>query len=221
MSNSVDEKVVALQFDNDNFEQNAQTSLSTIDRLKQALQFKEDSGKGLEGISKSVRDVDFSGMEQSVNTIADKFKGLGIIGVTALQNITNKAVDTGTRLIKSLTIDPIASGMSEYELKLNSMRTIIASTSKDFKNRGEAIKKVNEYLNELNTYSDKTIYSFSDMTANIGKFTNAGVKLEDAVGAIKGISNEAARSGASAQEASRAMYNFSQALSAGYVKLID
>lgn len=221
MSNSVDEKVVALQFDNDNFEQNAQTSLSTIDRLKQALQFKEDSGKGLEGISKSVRDVDFSGMEQSVNTIAEKFKGLGIIGVTALQNITNKAVDTGTRLIKSLTIDPIASGMSEYELKLNSMRTIIASTSKEFKNRGEAIKKVNGYLNELNKYSDETIYSFSDMTNNIGKFTNAGVNLKDAVGAIKGISNEAARSGANAQEASRAMYNFSQALSAGYVKLID
>ena len=117
-------------------------------------------------------------------------------------------------MISSFTIEPISSGFDEYELKMGSIQTIMAST-------GESLDKVNQKLDELNTYSDRTIYSFSDMTSNIGKFTNAGVKLDDAVAAIQGVSNVAAVSGANANEASRAMYNFAQALSAGYVKLID
>lgn len=108
----------------------------------------------------------------------------------------------------------MSDGWNEYKLKMNSIQTIIMST-------GESLSTVNKYLDELNKYSDRTIYSFSDMTANIGKFTNAGVGLKDAVAAIKGVSNEAAISGANAEQASHAMYNFAQALSAGYVKLID
>ena len=149
-----------------------------------------------------------------MESVASKFSTLGIIGVTALQNITNSAINAGKRILESLTIAPIRQGLEEYELKMGSVQTIMAST-------GESLDTVNKYLEELNKYADKTIYSFSDMTSNIGKFTNAGVKLEDAVKAIQGISNEAAVSGANANEASRAMYNFAQALSAGYVKLID
>ena len=117
-------------------------------------------------------------------------------------------------MLHSLTIEPISQGFEEYELKMGSIQTIMMST-------GASLEEVNKYLQELNTYSDKTIYSFQDMTSNIGKFTNAGVGLEDAVMAIQGVSNVAAVSGANANEASRAMYNFAQALSAGYVKLID
>ncbi|WP_290095370.1 tape measure protein, partial [Bacteroides acidifaciens] len=136
------------------------------------------------------------------------------MAVTALANITNSVINTGKQMLHSLTIEPIKDGFAEYELKMGSIQTIMMST-------GASLEDVNKYLNELNTYADRTIYSFADMTSNIGKFTNAGVKLEDAVMAIQGISNEAAVSGANANEASRAMYNFAQALSAGYVKLID
>ena len=223
MSGSVDEKVVSLKFDNSDFEQKADKSISSLEKLNKSIDFSnhQKGGKGLEALSQTIKSNDLGAMEKSVGVIAQRFSNLGIVGVTALQNITNKAVNAGERLLKSLTIDPIKSGLNEYELKIGSMRTILASTRNEFKSEGEAINKVNGYLNELNKYSDDTIYSFSDMTNNIGKFTNAGVKLEVAVQAIKGISNEAAISGANAQEASRAMYNFSQALSAGYVKLID
>lgn len=223
MSNSVDEKVVSLKFDNSDFEQKADKSISSLEKLNKSIDFSnhQKGGKGLEALSQTIKASDLSGMEKSVSTISERFTNLGIVGVTALQNITNKAVDAGEKLIKSLTIDPIMSGMNEYELKMGSMRTILASTRDQFKNEAEAIDVINEKLNELNKYSDETIYSFSDMTNNIGKFTNAGVDLDTAVQAIKGISNEAAISGANANEASRAMYNFSQALSAGYVKLID
>lgn len=214
-SGNVDEHVVKMTFDNKQFEKNAQQSLNTVEKLKSSMNF-EATVKGLDkledGVAQSNKALD--SLNDSVDKIKDRFSNLGIIGVTALQNITNSVINTGKQMIKSLTIAPIQSGFNEYELKMNSMKTIVAST-------GESVKTVNKYLNDLNKYSDETIYSFSDMTNNIGKFTNAGVKLNDAVNAIKGVSSEAALAGASANEASRAMYNFSQALSAGYVKLID
>ena len=213
MSKQIDERVVSMQFDNAQFEKNVSTSMSTIDKLKNKLKF-DDSAKAFNDISKSAKNVDLSTVAKSVDTISSKFSALQVMGVTALANITNSAVNAGKRILASFTIDPVKTGFNEYELKMDSVKTIMAST-------GESIETVNKYLDELNKYSDDTIYSFSDMTQNIGKFTNAGVKLEDAVLAIKGISNEAAVSGANANEASRAMYNFAQALSSGYVKLID
>ena len=213
MSKSVDERVVSMQFDNRHFENNVKTSMNTLEKLKQSLNLK-DSAKSLENVSNAAKKFDISPMSNGVETVKAKFSALEVIGVTALANITNSAINSAKRIVSSFTIEPIRTGLNEYELKMNSVQTIMMST-------GESVEKVNQYLNELNEYSDRTIYSFQDMTANIGKFTNAGVKLEDAVAAIKGISNEAAVSGANANEASRAMYNFSQALSSGYVKLID
>ena len=213
MSKTIDEKVVEMRFDNRHFEQHTRETMSTLDKLKQKLNL-TGASKGLENINTTANKVDMRGMSNALDTVRTKFSALDVIGVTALANITNSAVNAGKRMISALTIDPVKTGFNEYELKMDSVKTIMAST-------GESVQTVNKYLEELNEYSDQTIYSFSDMTQNIGKFTNAGVKLEDAVMAIKGISNEAAVSGANANEASRAMYNFAQALSAGYVKLID
>ena len=194
MSDEIDRRVVEMQFRNENFERNADKTISTLDKLKIALH--------LEGAA--------SGVE----AVAAKFSALQVVGVTALANITNSAVDAGKKIVNAFAIEPITSGFSEYELKMNSTRTILSAT-------GESIETVNKYLEELNEYSDKTIYSYSDMVDNISKFTNSGVELEDAVMAIKGISNEAALAGASASQASHAMYNFAQALSSGSVKLLD
>ena len=213
MSTTIDERVVEMRFDNRQFEQNVQTSLSTLDKLKQGLDL-DGAAKGLEGLGTTAKKCDLSTLSNSVETVRAKFSALEVMAMTALSNITNSAVNAGKRMISSFTVEPISTGFNEYELKMGSIQTIMAST-------GESLDKVNQKLDELNTYSDRTIYSFADMTSNIGKFTNAGVKLDDAVAAIQGVSNVAAVSGANANEASRAMYNFAQALSAGYVKLID
>lgn len=213
MSKTIDERVVEMRFDNKQFESNVQTSLSTIEKLKKSLDM-DGATKGLESIDSAAKKVDMSGLGSAVETVKTRFSALEIMAVTALANITNSVVNTGKQMLRSLTIEPISQGFEEYELKMGSIQTIMMST-------GASLEEVNKYLQELNTYSDKTIYSFQDMTSNIGKFTNAGVGLEDAVMAIQGVSNVAAVSGANANEASRAMYNFAQALSAGYVKLID
>ena len=214
MSKTIDEKVVSMEFDNSKFEGNVKTTMSTLDKLKQSLNFKGAS-KGLESIEAASKKLDFSKLE--IGATQAGFHVRDVWEKTAQyieNNIAQRIVNAGNRIAKSLTVEPIRTGFNEYELKMDSVRTILNST-------GEPLERVNKLLNELNTYSDQTIYSFQDMTQNIGKFTNAGVKLDDAVLAIKGISNEAAVSGANANEASRAMYNFAQALSSGYVKLID
>ena len=213
MSTTIDHQVVEMRFDNKHFEQNVSTTMSTLDKFKQKLNM-TDAAKGLENVNVAAKNVDLSSIGRSADTVGLRFNALYTIADQAFRNITNSAYNAGKNIVKSLTIDPVTTGFNEYELKMGSIQTIMAGT-------GESLDTVNKYLAELNEYSDKTIYSFKDMTSNIGKFTNAGVSLEDAVLAIKGISNEAALSGANANEASRAMYNFSQALSAGFVKLID
>jgi len=210
---SIDSRIVTMKFDNKQFQEGAATTMSVLDKLKSALGFSGGS-KGLDEVQASANRMNFGHIEGGINSVSAKFIALSTVAITALSNIASKAMAVGTSVAKSLTIDPIKTGFAEYELKMGSIQTIMAGS-------GESLSTVNKYLQELNAYSDKTIYSFKDMTSNIGKFTNAGVSLKDSVGAIQGIANVAARSGANAEEASRAMYNFAQSLSAGSVKLLD
>lgn len=213
MATTIDERVVEMKFDNSNFEQNTKTTMSTLDKLKAALRF-DGVSEGFDKISNAASSIKMDGLGTACETVQAKFSALQVVAFNVLSKITSDAYDAGKKIVSALSIEGAKDGFQEYELKMGSVQTIMNGT-------GESLETVMAQLEELNKYADRTIYSFSDMTANIGKFTNAGVKLEDAVAAIKGVSNEAAVSGANANEASRAMYNFAQALSAGYVKLID
>lgn len=216
MSETIDSKVVEMRFDNKDFEANTRTTMSTLDKLKAKLHF-PGASKGLEEIGQTVKRVDFSGMSSGIQTVQMKFSALQVMGITALQNITNAAISAGKQLTDAITIDPVKDGFAEYETQMNSVQTILANTQKE----GTNIDQVNKALKELNTYADQTIYNFTEMTRNIGTFTAAGVKLDDSVSAIKGIANLAAVSGSTSQQASTAMYQLSQALAAGKVQLMD
>lgn len=216
MSKVVDERVVEMKFDNKNFESNVKTSMSTLERLKNALKFKGGSN-GLDNIGKSVKKVDMSGLSNGIETVNAKFSALQVVGMTALSNITSAAMHAGTNIVKSLAIDPVMSGFREYELQMNSIQTILANT----KSKGTTMADVTAALDELNKYADLTIYNFSEMTKNIGTFTAAGVDLDTAVGAIKGIANLGAMSSSTSAQVSSAMYQLSQALATGRVSLMD
>ena len=216
MSETIDSKVVEMRFDNKDFEANTRTTMSTLDKLKAKLHF-PGASKGLEEIGQTAKRVDFSGMSSGIQTVQMKFSALQVIGITALQNITNAAISAGKQLTDAITIDPVKDGFAEYETQMNSVQTILANTQKE----GTNVQTVNKALDELNTYADKTIYNFTEMTRNIGTFTAAGVKLDASVSAIKGIANLAAVSGSNSQQASTAMYQLSQALAAGKVQLMD
>lgn len=218
MSTTVDERVVEMRFDNKQFEQNIQTSLSSIDKLKKSLNL-EGAAKGLETVNDAANKCsgNMSPLSNAVETVRVRFSALEVMAITALQNITNSALAAGKNLVSAFTIDPIKTGFEEYETQINAVQTILANTS----SKGTTLDQVNNALDELNHYADMTIYNFTEMTRNIGTFTAAGVDLDTSVAAIKGIANLAAVSGSNSQQASTAMYQFSQALAAGTVKLQD
>ena len=216
MSKTVDSRVVEMQFDNSQFERNVSTTMSTLDKLKRSLKF-GDSSKGLDNLSKAAKNVDMNGLGNAVENVRMHFSALEVMGVTALANITNTAVNAGKRIVSALTIDPIKTGFQEYETQINAVQTILANTE----SKGSTLDDVNKALDTLNTYADKTIYNFTEMTRNIGTFTAAGIDLETSVNAIQGIANLAEVSGSTSQQASTAMYQLSQALASGTVKLMD
>lgn len=216
MSQEVDQRVVEMRFDNAKFEKNVQQSINSLNVLNKSLKF-EGAEKGFAGIQKASEKTDFCGMENALESLNDRFSTLSVMGTTALVRITNQAITTGERLVKALSLDPIISGFQEYETQINAVQTILANTS----SKGTTLDQVNAALDELNHYADLTIYNFTEMTRNIGTFTAAGVDLDTSVAAIKGIANLAAVSGSTSQQASTAMYQLSQALASGTVKLQD
>lgn len=203
---------------------------SAVDKLKQSLQLKGGTA-GIEAVQSAAQKCDLSPLGDAVDDVQIKFSTLGttvdnvrvkfsaleVMAVTALTNITNQAVNTGKRIVSAFTIDPVKTGFQEYETQINAVQTILANTE----SKGSTLQNVNKALAELNTYADKTIYNFTEMTRNIGTFTAAGVDLKTSVSAIKGIANLAAVSGSTSQQASVAMYQLSQALASGTVKLMD
>lgn len=216
MSETIDKKIVEMSFENDKFEKGVATSMGTLDKLKNSLKF-DKTVDAFSGISNAVRGLNLSALLDGLTAAQTGFIGLATIGIAQLNRLVSAAVDAGLRIAKALTIDPIKTGFNEYETKLNSVQTILANTQKE----GTTLDIVTKALNELNEYSDKTIYNFQEMTRNVGTFTAAGVDLQTSVNAIKGIANLAAISGSNSQQASTAMYQLSQALSTGTVKLMD
>jgi len=217
VSNTIDERIVEMKIDNTQMKSGATETLSIMDKLKNSLNF-TGAAKGLSEISKTASGMNMGVLENGILRVNKGFATMATVAVTALATITHKAVDAGLNLAKSLTVKPIMQGLKEYETTLNSVQTIMANTGL----KGQAgLDKVNGALKNLNDYSDKTIYNFSEMARNIGTFTAAGIKLKPATSAIKGIANLAAVSGSNAQQASTAMYQLSQALASGSVKLMD
>lgn len=216
MSKEVDERVVEMRFNNALFENKVQQTMRSLTALNEKLMFK-GAEKGFEKVSDASEKVKFNALLNALDNLSQKFSAVEVIGVTALMRITNQAVDAGERLVKALSLDPIISGFQEYETQINAVQTILANTS----SKGTTLDQVNAALDELNHYADLTIYNFTEMTRNIGTFTAAGVDLNTSVSAIKGIANLAAVSGSTSQQDSTAMYQLSQALASGTVKLQD
>lgn len=211
-----EERIVRMQFDNKVFEERIRDTIESLGKLKESLKFKKSS-EGIDELNRAAKNVNLGTIQTSVDAISSRFTALGVTATTVMANIATDAYQTGKKIVSSLTIQPIKDGLTEYETQMGAIQTILANT----KDKGSTMKDVTAALDELNTYADKTIYNFTQMTRNIGTFTAAGVGLEASTQAIKGIANLAAVSGSNAQQASTAMYQLSQALASGTVKLMD
>ena len=216
MGTSVDNRIVKMQFDNKQFESGCKTTLNTLDKLKQSLNF-QGATDSLKSLASSINNFSFGAMQKGIDVMTNKFSVLGTMTDQFIRRLTDQLMSTGKMIANTFTIDPIKTGFEEYTTQINAVQTILANTQ----SKGTTLDDVNNALDELNHYADKTIYNFTEMTRNIGTFTAAGVDLDTSVTAIKGIANLAAVSGANATQASTAMYQLSQALASGTVRLQD
>lgn len=212
MSNVIDERVVEMRFDNKQFESATQQSMSTLEKLKAALKF-DGFQRGFRNIDSAANAVNMSGLSTAVQTVSDRFSAMEVVAITALANITNKAVNAGTALLKSVSVDQVAAGWQKYGEKSTAVGTLIS--------QGYDLETVNDQMEKLNWFTDETSYNFVDMSREIGKFTATGQGLEDSVQAMMGIANWAALSGQNATKASMAMYQLSQAMGKGALRYDD
>lgn len=212
----VEDSIVEMKFDNAKFEQKLGDTIKSLDKLRASLDM-AGATKGLEKVGDATKHFQFTGIHQGLEDVSRGFLAMSTIAITAISQITMAAFSAGAQIVKAFTISPIVDGFQEMETNMNSIQTILANT----KSKGSNLDDVNKALQDLNEYSDKTIYNFSQMAKNIGTFTAAGIGLDQSTAAIKGIANLAAVSGSSADQASGAMYQLSQALATGTLKLID
>lgn len=213
---SVDNRVVRMEFDNAQFEARIKQTLASLSQLDKALKM-EGASKGLNEVNEAASRVNFNPLNSAISGVGVAFAAMSTVAITALATVTHAAISAGANIVKALSLDPVLQGFQEYELNIGSIQTILANTRAD----GTGLNEVNDALQQLNDYSDKTIYNFAQMARNIGTFTAAGVDLQTSVDSIKGISNLAAISGSSAEQASTAMYQLSQAVSTGTLRLMD
>lgn len=203
-------------FNISNIQSKISSLVDTISGLKKHFNF-SDSTKSLSDLGKAANKIDFSPLANSIDDVKNRFNNMGIVGMTVVQNLTTQIMQAGSSMIKALSLTPLIDGFQEYETQMDAVQTILANTS----SKGTTLQQVNSALDTLNTYADKTIYNFTQMTKNIGTFTAAGVDLQTSVNSIQGIANLAAVSGSTSLQASTAMYQLSQAIAAGTVKLMD
>lgn len=212
---TIDERVVSLKMNNKQFLSAIKESASGMDRLKESLKM-EGAANGLKRMGEIAKNTTLGDLARSAVDAASNMSVMQGIGITALGGIGAAAISAGKSMLQSF-IQPAIDGFKEYETQINAVQTILANTSQN----GTTLDQVNAALDELNSYADKTIYNFTEMTSAIGTFTVAGVGLEDATASVKGFSNMAALSGANATQAAQATYQLAQAMSSGVVKLQD
>ena len=213
MSQEVDERVVEMRFDNAQFEKNVHQTMQSLEQLNDSLRL-DGAEKGFEKISDASAKVDFDEMQGALDNLSGKFSAVEVMGVAALSHITRQAVDTGERLVKSLSLDQVTSGWNKYAKKTASVQTIMNAT-------GKSIAKVNGYLEKLMWFSDETSYGFTDMTQSLGQLTASGGNIEKVIPMIMGMANATAYAGKGASEFSRVIYNLNQSYSQGYLSLMD
>lgn len=201
MSDKIDQRIVEMSFENHKFEDG-------IAKSKNSLKQFADSLKNMGG------GKDFTGLENSVQSVSSSFSMLEQIGIGALRRIGEAAVNTGGAMLKHLAIDPLTMGWTKYEQKTASVQTIMNAT-------GKSIEEVNGYLGKLMWFSDETSYGFTDMTAALAQMTSSGGDIESLIPMITGVANATAYAGKGAAEFTRVMYNLNQSYGRGNLEYMD
>lgn len=214
MSKLVDERVVELTFDNKKFESNMKESMSTLDRLKSALNF---SGVA-NSINKSMQAITLSPLEEAMESAKESFGSFAdYVELTVVQRMTNKVLDAAERMVKALSIDQISSGWEKFNNITKNTGTLVTAYTDMYGDQESAQEKVEQNLDRLRWYADSTSYSMESMTQAMSSFANNGVDMDTATEAVMGIAQWAAQAGVDVNKASGAMEILSKAINQTFV----
>lgn len=213
MATSIDYRIVEAQFRNSNFEKNIAQSTESLERFKRSLDV-DQQAKSLEKLDNAADLAGMKGLAQQVDKVADKFSAMGVVAFTALQRITNAAIDTGVSLVKSLSIDQVTAGWNKYEQKTSNVQTLVNAT-------GKSVDEINGYLEKLMMFSDETSYDFTTMAQSLGQMVTSGGDIDHLIPMIEGIANATSFAGKGAAEFSRSIYNLNQSYGQGFLTLMD
>lgn len=227
---NVDERIVEMRIDNQQFERGAKTTISTLEKLEKALNLKTPKNSAISDLADQVNKFDASPMTTAIEKVGNSFSAMEVIGKRVIENLTDSVYNFATKTVKDLTIGQVGAGFDKYEQMIEATQTIMAATRDligdessglGWKDQSDQMKYINDQLEKMLWYTDETSYNFTDMASNVGKFLSAGVKVDDAFQSMMGIASWGASAGAKPAEVSRAMYNISQAMGQGYMQLMD
>ena len=223
MSGASDTRIVEMRFDNKNFESNVKQSMSTLDKLKKKLKL-DGASKGLEEVEKKSKKIEFKDLNRSIDNVGKKFSALESIAAGVFMRIGMKAADAGIKIVKSFSVDQIASGWNRLASKTTAIQVIMSSLKDDASKFTDELSKmeyVEKWMEKISWFSDETSFDLPALTDGIGKLTSKAVGLEDAVTAVEGMSLWAASAGQNAQTAARMYDQLSQAVGSGYMSTKD
>ena len=198
MANSIDKRIVEMQFDNSRFERNVNQSISTLDKLKDALDFSKNT-KSFEDLEKSANKIDLSGLERSISNIEHRFSALGIAGATVISTLTQKAMSAVGKL-NSAVFGQMKSGGISRALNLEHANFMLQGILKDANKVAELMGSDGPVQKSVKG----TAYGLDAAANAAAQFVASGIKdAEKLETALTGISGAAAISGSSYEDISR------------------
>ena len=129
MPNSIDERVVKMEFDNAKFEKNIKQSIKSLEQLDKTLEMK-DATKGFEELEKAANSVDLSKLEKAADVIEKRFSGAGIAGAALINRAVNGTINLIGKLGSSV-VGLAKSGGISRALKLEHANFMLNGLLKD------------------------------------------------------------------------------------------
>ena len=225
MSNRIiDEQVVKMEFDNSKFEKNAEASLRTIEKVKEALKF-ENADKGFSKLENAANTINLNKLENNIQSIANRFSTMGIIGDQVLRNLTNSVMGAVHKLggLLAAPINQMISGGKARAMNIANAQFSLKGQGIDWKKESEefvvslnhmtqeeqdALEQSGKFVDSL--YKDidyavsGTAYGLDSAAKAAAQLSASGVQIGDDMRiALRGISGVAAMTNTSYDDIAR------------------
>ncbi len=202
MATEIDKRVVQMEFDNKDFERNCQASLTTLEKLKMALNF--DGAKGLDSMAKAADKIDLSSLSKGAEAISVKFSAMQVAGMTAISELTKGLMNFGKKVWDS-SFGLMKTGGMARTLKIEQARFQMAALAKNMEGITENAEAqaalVEKMVNAASESVSGTAYGMDAAAAVTSQLMASGVtNAETMLKHLRGIAGAASMTGRSFED---------------------